>query len=108
MHAPELSPFRWWTAQAQPGAPGRIAHTAQAGRCRAEDLHTVSIRSASLLHTRELRCWVTGAKGGGRHETTHRSTGKPGRASGAGRRHACGDARLGDTAAALPPTVQPQ
>src|SRR5205085_2766618 len=34
----------------------------QAGRCRAEDLHTVCIRSASLLRIRELRCWVAGAK----------------------------------------------
>src|SRR5215470_12433199 len=30
------------------------------GRCRDGDLHTVCIRSASLLHTRKLRCWGQG------------------------------------------------
>jgi hypothetical protein len=33
------------------------------GHPREEDLHTVCIRSASLLHTRELRCWVTRGQG---------------------------------------------
>lgn len=50
---------------------GRISRNL--GHPREEDLHTVSMRSASLLHTHELRCWVTMAKarrGNLRHGST--------------------------------------
>jgi len=90
--AADIRLHRAWSWRSRSKATGRMRvssawpypHDAAAGSCwaaalrsrghpRKEDLHTVYMRSASLLHPYKLRCWVTMAKarrGNLRHGST--------------------------------------